>query len=115
MYSAGVRAVTLGQYLKPAWNKMAVDRYASEEQFEHYGRVAKQIGFEMVASGPMVRSSYRAGELFLSRLIDKRNKERGVFGLPEEGGNDIDVRGDRWKDEYREGGAGETQTATPAL
>ena len=70
LYNVGVRAVTLGQYLKPAWNKMAVDRYGTEEEFENYGRIARQIGFEMVASGPMVRSSYRAGELFLSRMIE---------------------------------------------
>ena len=77
LFDAGVRAVTLGQYLKPAWNKMAVARYATEDEFEGYGRYARELGFEMVASGPMVRSSYRAGELFLSRLIDKKNMPAG--------------------------------------
>jgi lipoate synthase len=77
LYSSGVRAVTLGQYLKPSWKHMPVDRYVTVEEFKEYGEIAANIGFDMVASGPMVRSSYRAGELYLGRLIESKRLQHG--------------------------------------
>jgi len=53
---------------------MPVHRYLTEDEYSDLGRYAKNMGFDMVASGPMVRSSYRAGELYLSRLIEQRRK-----------------------------------------
>ncbi|CAD7925062.1 unnamed protein product [Amoebophrya sp. A25] len=71
LHSAGCRAVTLGQYLQPTKGHMRVDRFASKDKFDEYGDLARSIGFDMVASGPMVRSSYKAGELYLTRMIEK--------------------------------------------
>ena len=59
-YSVGVEILTLGQYLRPTLNHLPVERYIPPEEFLHYKNRAKEIGFKEVASGPMVRSSYRA-------------------------------------------------------
>lgn len=63
--AAGVRIVTLGQYLRPSLAKrhLPVARYISPERFEHWRLFALELGFGGVASSPLVRSSYRAGEL----------------------------------------------------
>jgi lipoic acid synthetase len=60
---AGCRAVTLGQYLQPSPQHHAVARFVPPEEFERLRRVAEGMGFEGVASGPFVRSSYNAGKL----------------------------------------------------
>jgi len=64
LYDAGVRILTLGQYLRPSREHHPVVRYAEPEVFETLGRQAKEMGFIAVASGPMVRSSYKADELY---------------------------------------------------
>lgn len=55
-----VDMITLGQYLQPSAHHLAVDRYVTPQQFDHYAKVASQLGFTHVASGPLVRSSYHA-------------------------------------------------------
>ena len=66
-YSVGVEILTLGQYLRPTLNHLPVERYIPPEEFLHYKNKAKEIGFKEVASGPMVRSSYRADKV--ARLL----------------------------------------------
>jgi len=67
--SAGVEVVTLGQYLQPSPTHLDVKRYVHPGTFETWRDVAeKELGFLYCASGPLVRSSYRAGELFISAL-----------------------------------------------
>jgi len=64
--TAGVDLVTLGQYLapgRPGERYLPVDRYVTPEQFDTWANEARTMGFTGVASGPMVRSSFRAGEL----------------------------------------------------
>ncbi|SFD60110.1 lipoic acid synthetase [Thiohalospira halophila DSM 15071] len=56
----GVTMLTLGQYLSPGPNHLPVHRYVHPDEFDDLGRKAKAMGFEQVASGPMVRSSYHA-------------------------------------------------------
>lgn len=56
----GVTMLTLGQYLSPGPNHLPVHRYVHPDEFDELGRKAKAMGFEQVASGPMVRSSYHA-------------------------------------------------------
>jgi lipoic acid synthetase len=58
--AAGVDILTLGQYLRPTPNHLAVDRYVSPEQFEQYRAWGLARGFRECVSGPLVRSSYRA-------------------------------------------------------
>lgn len=64
MLRAGCRILTLGQYLQPSKNHLAVERFIPPEEFETWRTRALKIGFEEVASGPFVRSSYHAHELF---------------------------------------------------
>ena len=66
-YSVGVEILTLGQYLRHTLNHLPVERYIPPEEFLHYKNIAKEIGFKEVASGPMVRSSYRADKV--ARLL----------------------------------------------
>lgn len=63
---AGCRVVTIGQYLRPKKDCLPVARRVGREQFEYYAGVADELGIEPVC-GPLVRSSYRAGQV-LDRL-----------------------------------------------
>lgn len=63
IYEAGVRLLTIGQYLQPSRNHRPVDRYLSPRQFKELEEKAQAMGFLGIASGPLVRSSYRAEEL----------------------------------------------------
>ena len=58
----GVQIFTIGQYLQPTKNHLAVQEYISKEQFEDYNEFGKSIGFKIIESGPLVRSSYHADE-----------------------------------------------------
>lgn len=58
----GVDIVTFGQYLQPSKRHLAVERYYTPEEFQELKRMALKIGFKFVASGPLVRSSYKAGD-----------------------------------------------------
>jgi lipoic acid synthetase len=69
---ADVDVLTLGQYLRPSKGHIPVAEYVSPGTFERYKRLADDLGFLYVASGPFVRSSYRAGEFFLEALIRKK-------------------------------------------
>ena len=66
----GVDVVTLGQYMRPTKRHMKVDAYITPEAFARYEEVAREMGFLYAAAGPNVRSSYRAGELFLKNHIN---------------------------------------------
>jgi len=61
--AAGCDFLTLGQYLQPTPAHLPVARYVPPDEFDHLGRLARQIGFHQVASGPFVRSSYHAREM----------------------------------------------------
>ena len=61
---AGVDMITLGQYLQPSYRHLPVDRFPEPESFADWDRLARDLGFGAVASGPLVRSSYRAGLLW---------------------------------------------------
>lgn len=61
---AGVQAVTIGQYLAPTSAHLKVQEYVTPEKFAQYERDARSLGFTFVASGPFIRSSYRAEEMF---------------------------------------------------
>ena len=71
--SVGVDILTLGQYLRPTASRhhLMVDRFTTPEEFERFGEIAREHGFLYVASGPFVRSSYRAAELFMKGHLEK--------------------------------------------
>jgi lipoyl synthase len=54
--------VTLGQYLRPSLEHLPVVKYWTPEEFDNLGEIARNLGFQHVRSGPLVRSSYHAGE-----------------------------------------------------
>ncbi len=61
---AGCDILTLGQYLRPKKESLAVVRYIPPAEFEGYKKIAEEMGFKACASGPFVRSSYYAADLF---------------------------------------------------
>lgn len=64
-----VDMLTIGQYLQPSRDHLAVERFVLPEEFDELGEIAKELGFSSVASGPLVRSSYHAEkQVDLSRL-----------------------------------------------
>ncbi|MFB6191865.1 MAG: lipoyl synthase, partial [Haloarculaceae archaeon] len=66
----GVDVVTLGQYLQPSRSHLEVFEHVHPEKFETWKRVAEEeFGFLYCASGPMVRSSFKAGEFFVEALL----------------------------------------------
>jgi len=65
----GVDVVTFGQYLRPTENHLSVVEYVKPEVFDYYRELGEDMGFKYVASGPMVRSSYKAGEFYLEHMI----------------------------------------------
>jgi len=60
MRAHNVDMLTLGQYLQPSRDHLAVERFVTPEEFNELGDIARDLGFSRVASGPMVRSSYHA-------------------------------------------------------
>jgi lipoic acid synthetase len=58
----GCDRLTLGQYMRPSLQHLPVQKYWTPEEFEQLGAIARDIGFAHVRSGPLVRSSYHAGE-----------------------------------------------------
>jgi len=75
---AQVDVVTFGQYMRPTKRHMKVERYVTPEEFEEWRVKALEMGFLYVASGPLVRSSYKAGEAFIENVLKKRNDENMV-------------------------------------
>ena len=63
LLKAGCRSVTIGQYLSPSGDHAPVVRYVPPEEFDGWAETARAMGFHAVASAPLVRSSYRAGEM----------------------------------------------------
>ncbi|MGH1468862.1 MAG: lipoyl synthase [Bdellovibrionales bacterium] len=67
--------VTFGQYLQPRKRHLQVHEFVTPEKFEYWQKVSEDMGFLYVASGPLVRSSYKAGEFFMKGMIKKREME----------------------------------------
>ncbi|CAG9827882.1 unnamed protein product [Diabrotica balteata] len=67
-----VDCVTLGQYMQPTKRHLKVVEYVTPAKFQHWEKVGKELGFLYVASGPLVRSSYKAGEFFIASILKNR-------------------------------------------
>jgi len=67
-----VDVVTFGQYMRPTKRHMKVEEYVTPEKFELWRQRALDLGFLYCASGPLVRSSYKAGEAFIENVLKKR-------------------------------------------
>jgi lipoic acid synthetase len=70
--SVGVDIVSMGQYLQPTSRHLPVKEYVSPEKFDSYKKRIEKMGFAYVVAGPFVRSSYKAGELFIKNMINRR-------------------------------------------
>ena len=81
--AAGVDLVTLGQYLRPTPKHLAVERFVEPATFERYAEEGTKLGFSYVASGPLVRSSYKAAEVFVRGIL-KPNDPAGADALLKE-------------------------------
>jgi lipoic acid synthetase len=69
--SSGVSILTIGQYLQPTPKHLPVIEFISPDKFNWFREIAEKMGFVYVASGPLVRSSYRAGEFFLEKICNR--------------------------------------------
>jgi lipoic acid synthetase len=74
IYDYGVDVLTLGQYLRPSMSHLPVEKYYTPEEFEAQAQAARGLGFLYVASGAMVRSSYKAAEFFLEGVIHRERE-----------------------------------------
>jgi len=102
---AGVDMVTLGQYLQPSYKHLPVDRFPEPGMFADWDRIARELGFKAVASGPLVRSSYRAGLLWEEAMggepvVTIESSGSAKSHLIQESqrieGNDMMARGGTW-------------------
>ena len=66
--SVGVSILTIGQYLQPTPKHLPLIEFIAPEKFNWFREIAERMGFVYVASGPLVRSSYKAGEFFLEKI-----------------------------------------------
>ena len=74
----GVDCLTLGQYMQPTKRHLKVVEYVTPEKFAHWEGVGKEMGFLYTASGPLVRSSYKAGEFFIKNIVENRKLSSSV-------------------------------------
>lgn len=81
-----VDVVTFGQYMQPTKRHMKVHSYVTPATFELWRRRALDLGFLYCASGPLVRSSYKAGEAFIENVLQKRRSEGRRGGGVDVGG-----------------------------
>jgi lipoyl synthase len=80
MRDAGVEVITFGQYLRPSKRHLKVEQWVTPAEFDAWKREGESMGFAYVASGPLVRSSYRAGEFFLEGLLRQRASAAQMTG-----------------------------------
>lgn len=80
LLDVGVEVLTLGQYLQPTPRHLAVESYVTPEKFSWLAEQGEKMGFKYIASGPLVRSSYRAGEYFIEKIL-RGEKSHGQLML----------------------------------
>lgn len=74
LYSAGTELITITQYLRPSVRHHPIDRWVTPEEFDELAEEATQIGYVGVQSGPLVRSSYRAGRMYRQALETRQRR-----------------------------------------
>jgi lipoyl synthase len=70
-----VDILAIGQYLRPSSWHMKVEEYIHPQKFEEFRKIGESLGFRFVAAGPLVRTSYRAGEYFVEKLIRREHAQ----------------------------------------
>ncbi|KKY20995.1 putative lipoic acid synthetase precursor [Phaeomoniella chlamydospora] len=84
---ANVDVVTFGQYMRPTKRHMAVHEYVTPTVFDAWKQRALDMGFLYCASGPLVRSSYKAGEAFIENVLKKRKAGRAETAVADLAGD----------------------------
>ena len=77
-----VDVATLGQYLQPTRRNLPVTEYVTPERFEHWRNLGLSLGFKMVFSGPLVRSSYMADQLIAGHTLLRSRDREGAVNVP---------------------------------
>lgn len=77
LIDVGVRILALGQYLSPTREHTPVQEYIAPEKFDYWAERGRELGFDFVAAGPLVRTSYRAAEAYVQR---KLSMQQGLAG-----------------------------------
>ena len=77
--NVGVNIMTLGQYLQPTERHLKVEEFVRPEVFSHLAREGESMGFGYVAAGPLVRSSYKAGEYFIEKILRGERSEGALL------------------------------------
>lgn len=86
---AGCDFLTVGQYLQPTKKHLKVEGFVTPDEFAEYERAGLGLGFVYVASGPLVRSSYKAGEFFIQQYL---NRQRAAATLsPDAAAGSLDL------------------------
>lgn len=75
--AVGVDCVTLGQYMQPTARHLKVIEYVEPSKFKQWETRGNELGFLYTASGPLVRSSYKAGEFFITSILKNRKLAKG--------------------------------------
>lgn len=93
--NVGCDVVTFGQYLQPTKRHLKVEEYVTPEKFQEWQAIAEDMGYLYVASGPLVRSSYRAGEFFMKGIIEKQraNELNQSFNTNTQQGKELSQNG----------------------
>jgi len=74
-----VDCVTLGQYMRPTKKRhMKVHEYIAPEKFDYWAKIGNDLGFLYTASGPLVRSSYKAGEFYIGNILKSRHEKTNI-------------------------------------
>ncbi|MCF6180353.1 MAG: lipoyl synthase, partial [Geopsychrobacter sp.] len=77
LIAVGVRILVMGQYLSPTRQHQPVTEYVPPEKFDAWAELGRELGFDFVAAGPFVRTSYRAAEAYVQR---KLRMQQGLAG-----------------------------------
>ncbi|MBP7843427.1 MAG: lipoyl synthase [Proteobacteria bacterium] len=80
LLNVGVEVLTLGQYLQPSSRHLPVEAYISPEKFSEWAKIGEDLGFAYVASGPLVRSSYKAGEYYIQKILRGERSHGNLLG-----------------------------------
>lgn len=78
----GCDVVTFGQYMRPTKRHLKVEKYITPAEFDMWKDRAMEMGFLYCASGPLVRSSYKAGEAFIENVLRKRAAAANLSSSP---------------------------------
>ncbi len=89
LLAVGVEVLTLGQYLQPTPRHLKVEEYVTPEKFSWFASEGEALGFKYVASGPLVRSSYRAGEYFIEKILKGERSEGRLMAQAGSGGDEL--------------------------